>query len=170
MVRPMMPCVARRRRARGNRFWPKRCKTLASSVEQDKTSAYSSNANHLHACAHKRCPDIQVYRPINFRLHPGTQRAQHQSCTGPTQPSTSQAGRRHDALRLIRSNNRCHRLCGHVASDTTTVRRPRRHGRRHRRGNASVRREDVRERHVSASSCLRVDAVGRVDAVEARAR
>ena len=38
---------------------------LASSA-RDKTSAYSSNANHLQAWEHARWPDIQLYRPISF--------------------------------------------------------------------------------------------------------
>ena len=58
----------------------------------------------------------------------------------------SLALRRHDANRLIRSNNRCRGLCGHVAGDETTFRRTR-DGRRRRRGSTTgVRRQNVRER------------------------
>ena len=38
---------------------------LASSARA-KTSASSSNANPPRASSHERCPDIQIYRPINF--------------------------------------------------------------------------------------------------------
>ena len=63
-----------------------------------------------------------------------------------------------------RSNDRHRGLRRHVAGDATTFRRTRRDRRRDRRDDASVCCQNVRERYVSASSCLRVDAV------EARAR
>ena len=134
-------------RAEKTRFFASVVKTLARASSSDKTSAYSSKPMLCTPLRTQRRPDIQVYRPIKTRLHKGTQRPQQQGCTGPTQPSTSLAsGVGMMRCDLIRSNNRCHGLRGHVAGDATTFRRTRDGRRDGRRDDASVRRQNVRER------------------------
>ena len=120
-----------------NPFWPSGRKTLASA---STCSRIDNSAQQAVASAYyclKRC--------ILFVDSPRLRKA----CRFGDAVHNKQAALLHNASDPIRSNNRHRGLRRYVAGDATTFRRPRRDRRRDRCGNASVRRQDVRERQES---------------------